>query len=65
VVWLISLILCCQIKTHHLVSAQHVLVKVSYMTRKACQFQPFILTKNEVEEANKTVAKALEWKMMQ
>jgi len=44
---------------------QHGLVKVSYATRKACQFWLFILTRNEVEEANKKVVKVLEWKMVQ
>jgi len=36
---------------------QHGLVKVSYTTRKSYQFWPLILTRNEVEEANKAVAK--------
>jgi len=40
---------------------QHGLVRVSYTTRKAYQFQLYL----KVEEANKAVAKALEWKMMQ
>jgi len=39
---------------------QHGLVKVSYVTRKAYQFLPL-----QVEEANKAVAKVLEWKMVQ
>jgi len=43
---------------------QHCLVKVSDATRKAYQFW-LILTRNQVEEANKTVAKVLEWKMVQ
>jgi len=43
---------------------QHDLVKESYTTRKAYQFQ-LLFTKNKVEEANKAVAKALEWKMVQ
>jgi len=37
------------------------LVKVSYAKRKAGP----LLTKNEAEEANKAVAKVLEWKMVQ
>jgi len=39
---------------------QHDLVKVSYVTRKVWK-----LLRNEVEEANKAVAKVLEWKMVQ
>jgi len=53
-----------KLKPRHLISAQYGLVKVSYATRKTCQFQ-LLLTRNEVEEANKAVAKVLEWKMMQ
>jgi len=33
-------------------------------TRKAYQFQ-FLLASNQVEEANKAVAKVLEWKTLQ
>jgi len=47
-----------------MISAQHGLVKVSYATRKAYRFF-FLFTRNKVEEANKTVAKVLEWKMVQ
>jgi len=54
-----------QIKIMPLTSAQHSPIKVSYVTRKAYQFQPFTLTRNEIEEANKAVAKVLEWKMVQ
>jgi len=50
-----------KLKSHHLISAQHGLVKLSYKARKAHQ----LLTRNEVEEANKAVAKVLESKMMQ
>jgi len=37
---------------------------VSYTTRKVYQFQ-LLLTRNQFEEANKAVAKVLEWKMVQ
>jgi len=40
-------------------SVQCGLVKVSYVTRKAYRFW-LLLTRNQVEEANKTVAKVLE-----
>jgi len=43
---------------------QYGLVKVSYTTRKAYRFW-LLLTRNQVEGANKTVAKVLEWKMVQ
>jgi len=46
----------CQIKPCHLISAQHGLITVSYATRKAFTYK---------EEANKVVAKVLEWKMVQ
>jgi len=43
---------------------QYGLVIVSYATRKAYQFQLLPIS-NQVEEATKTVAKVLEWKMEQ
>jgi len=44
---------------------QYGLVKVSYVTRKAYQFQ-FLFTRYQVEDANKIVhTKILEWKMVQ
>jgi len=58
---LADLIFIAKLKSRHLISAQHSLVKVSYVMRKAGP----LLTRNEVEEANKTVAKVLEWKMVQ
>jgi len=42
----------------HLISVQHGLVKISYVTRKASP----LLTRNEVVEANKAVAKVLNGK---
>jgi len=53
-----------KLKSCHLISAQHGLVKVSYTARKAYQFQ-LLLTRNQVEKANKAVAKVLELKMVQ
>jgi len=53
-----------KLKSRHLISAQHELIKVSYSIRKPTNSSP-LLTRNEVEEANKAVAKVLEWKMVQ
>jgi len=47
-----------KLKSRHLISVQHGLVKVSYATRKAYQFW-ILPTRNQVEEANKAVAKVL------
>jgi len=53
-----------KLKSCHLISVQHGIVKVSYVTRKAYQFR-LLLTRNQVKEANKAVAKVLGWKMVQ
>jgi len=51
-----------KLKSCHLISTQHGLVKESYAMRKAYQFW-LLFTRNQVEEANKTVPKLVEWKM--
>jgi len=44
---------------------QHDLMKVSCMQQEEPTNSSTLLTKNEVEEAKKAVAKVLEWKMVQ
>jgi len=56
-IWRFGRFICvAKLKSRHLISAQHGLVKVSYTTIKAGP----LLTRNKVEEANKAVAKVLE-----
>jgi len=53
-----------KLKSRHLISVPYSFVKVSYAMRKAYRFR-LLLTRNQVEEANKAVDKVSEWKMVQ
>jgi len=50
-----------KLKSRNLISVKHGPVKVSYTTRKAYQ----LLTRNQVEKADKAITKVLEWKIVQ